>query len=317
MAANEVYAEQQRSVRVVTLTQGRNYSEKKVNSGAEENFARLYAFARQSLKERPDIIVFPEFATTGTPYRYDAECARIAHSTAETVPGEGAFYSRYVQLAREARCHVCGWLVEVDDAGRYYNMSVLIDPQGGYIGKYRKMHPTEGEQYIWGFTPGSDMPVFDLGFAKVGLQICLDMDFPEGCRILMLKGADLILHPTVANDRRDVCPVRAKENATPLVVIIYRTASYAIDDEGGVIADMGETDEGGYLVADVVVSRRLKGKYGLYRDMREMYRFRRNPAAYGTLVDPCTQLSLAEIIRDENGSLVSAETLKDTFPYYE
>ena len=58
MAANEVYAEQQRSVRVVTLTQGRNYSEKKVNAGAEENFVRLY---QTGTKLRAESVFVPEY----------------------------------------------------------------------------------------------------------------------------------------------------------------------------------------------------------------------------------------------------------------
>jgi len=303
-------------IRVAALSQGWAHF-REGNPGDRANLDHLLGHARQSLADAPDLIVFPEFATTGKPYAYTVACADGAHATAERVPGPGYAYTQYTDLAREGRCAVCGWLVEVDEAGRFYNCCVLIDREGQLVGRYHKVHPTEGEQYIWGTTPGDTLPVFDLDGYRVGIQICLDMQFPEGCRALMLQGADLIVHATVSNDRRDICPVRCQENAIPMVISIYDTASYAIDAKGRIIDDLGNPDEGGYLVADIAISRRMTAKYGVHRDLREMYRFRRNPAAYTTLTDPSTTLDIEEIMCDASGTPLDEECLRRAFPRYD
>lgn len=129
--------------------------------------------------------------------------------------------------------------------------------------------------------------------------------------------ADLIIHATVSNDRRDICPVRCLENAIPMVISIYDTASYALDAQGRVIADLGETDAGGYIVTEIDISRQMTAKYGIYRDLREMYRYRRNPAAYDALTDPDTVLGLDAIMCDDDGAPLDEEALRRAFPRYD
>ena len=80
------------------------------------------------------------------------------------------------------------------DGDKLYNTAVLVGP-GGLVGKYRKMHLFLDEKDI--FTPGDlGLPVFDTGLCKLGLLICFDWMFPEVWRILALKGADIICHPS-------------------------------------------------------------------------------------------------------------------------
>jgi N-carbamoylputrescine amidase len=67
------------------------------------------------------------------------------------------------------------------------------------------------------FRPGYDFPVFNTPLGRIGVQICFDRDFPEGFRILALKGAELIVLPTgaprnLAEVWRMICRIRAYEN---------------------------------------------------------------------------------------------------------
>ena len=211
-------------VRVVALSVGQEHFAQG-NPGPEANFARLLEFAEASIPQQPDIICFPEFAITGCPYLSPEE----VRAEGEPVPGDGPYYRQYAALARNSKAVVCGWMVEKETDEIYHNTSFLVAPDGAFIGQYRKVHPTPGEEGRWGFVPGDDIPVFDLGFVKLGIAICWDMSFPEVCRSIMLRGADLILHPTVGNDRRDMCPVRCKENGLPMVISVFTDSSYALD----------------------------------------------------------------------------------------
>jgi N-carbamoylputrescine amidase len=83
----------------------------------------------------------------------------------------------------------------------FYNSAIVIDAGGEILGSYRKIHipqiPLWEEKYY--FSPGNlGFPVFKTKFAVIGIQICWDNFFPEGSRILALKGAQIIFSPTAA-----------------------------------------------------------------------------------------------------------------------
>ena len=84
--------------------------------------------------------------------------------------------------------------------GKYFNSAAVMD-SGKLLGTYRKIHlpdlPLYKEQFY--FSPGDGgLPVFETSQGKIGVQICLDNLFPEGARVLALKGAELVLAPTAA-----------------------------------------------------------------------------------------------------------------------
>ncbi|MDD7985573.1 carbon-nitrogen hydrolase [Lentisphaera marina] len=83
--------------------------------------------------------------------------------------------------------------------GVYYNSTVLIDADGSYLGKYRKLHipqdPYFEEKFY--FTPGDlGVPVFETKYGKISVIICWDQWFPETSRLACLAGAEIILVPT-------------------------------------------------------------------------------------------------------------------------
>jgi len=72
-----------------------------------------------------------------------------------------------------------------------YNVAVLFDRDGNQAGYYKKVHLPNSE-VEGGIVPGNEYPVFQTDFGTIGMQVCWDYDFPEGCRILALKGAEMI-----------------------------------------------------------------------------------------------------------------------------
>ena len=81
--------------------------------------------------------------------------------------------------------------------GRVYNAAVLIDRKGKVAGVYRKMFPTPGEIED-GITPGTEAPVFETDFGRVGMAICWDLHFPrEVCWPMAERGVQLICWPSM------------------------------------------------------------------------------------------------------------------------
>ena len=93
-----------------------------------------------------------------------------------------------------------------DATGRIYNTSYAFDRNGHQIGKHRKMHlfdiDVKGGQYFKEsdtLTPGDQVTVFDTEFGKIGLCICYDFRFPELARLMVDKGAQVIIVPAAFN----------------------------------------------------------------------------------------------------------------------
>jgi N-carbamoylputrescine amidase len=103
-------------------------------------------------------------------------------------------------LARKLKVAIIVPVYEVEQAGLYYNTAAVIDRTGTFAGKYRKNHLPHVAPGFWEkfyFRPGNlGYPVFDLGFAKIGVYICYDRHFPEGARALGLNGAEIIFNPS-------------------------------------------------------------------------------------------------------------------------
>ena len=90
-------------------------------------------------------------------------------------------------------------LFEKRAEGLYHNTTAVIDADGKYLGKYRKMHIPDDPGYYekFYFTPGDlGYKVFNTKFAKIGVLICWDQWYPEAARITALMGAEILFYPT-------------------------------------------------------------------------------------------------------------------------
>jgi len=175
--------------------------------------------------QKPDLVVFPEFAMQGPPLHMKVEewIARACSS----IPGP--LTAPLQQLARRHGIFIAGNMFESPPewAGRYFNSSFLIDDTGEIILNYRRVN-TAAFPSVHDFmsrylevTPQSNVfPVVDTRLGKLALIPCGEISVPEVARVMMMQGAEVILHPT--NSKRTEAQEAAKlsrvaENMTYLV----------------------------------------------------------------------------------------------------
>ncbi|WP_297508784.1 carbon-nitrogen hydrolase [Flavobacterium sp.] len=116
---------------------------------------------------------------------------------AEPIPGPST--QTLSMVAKELGVVIIASLFEKRTHGIYHNTTAVIDADGSYLGKYRKMHipddPAFYEKFY--FTPGDlGYKVFQTQFAKIGILICWDQWYPEASRITALMGAEILFYPT-------------------------------------------------------------------------------------------------------------------------
>jgi predicted amidohydrolase len=120
------------------------------------------------------------------------------------IPLRGPVLDNFGELARRHKTYLVVPLdlVEEGSSGPVYsNAAVLLDRQGAVAGIYRKAHPVAlvgRDDLENGITPGSEFPVFDCDFGKLGIQICWDMTFDDGWQALADKGAELVVWPSAS-----------------------------------------------------------------------------------------------------------------------
>lgn len=296
--------------RLVCLQQGEDYRDKG-NQGVIKNLDALFKLAREGVRENPNVIVFPEYATTGVPYPKPDDI----RATGEAIPGNGPIFKRYQTLAKELHIPIIGWMVEKQE-NRFYNATFLLDKNGNYVDKYRKVQTNLREQNIWGFTPGDSFKLFEVDSCKIGMSICADMWFPETVMCLALMGADIVLHLSVGDDMGWVIPTRARDHFIPIIAAIHVHGTWGVDQWGELIRKGSRYHE--YNVFDLypfrqVITKRLGGWYP--KMGRRAYR---NPKAYKIITDPSTIPPLTDVFCEpETGKTRSREELFKRFPNYQ
>lgn len=116
---------------------------------------------------------------------------------AEPVPGPSS--EILGKLAVELGVVIIASLFEKRAHGLYHNTTAVLDADGTYLGKYRKMHIPDDPHYYekFYFTPGDlGYKVFKTKFANIGVLICWDQWYPEAARIIALMGAEILFYPT-------------------------------------------------------------------------------------------------------------------------
>jgi N-carbamoylputrescine amidase len=116
---------------------------------------------------------------------------------AETIPGPTT--GSLGKLAAELGVVIIASLFEKRAQGLYHNTTAVLDADGHYLGKYRKMHIPDDPAYYekFYFTPGDlGYKVFKTRFGTIGVLICWDQWYPEAARITALMGAEILFYPT-------------------------------------------------------------------------------------------------------------------------
>ena len=116
---------------------------------------------------------------------------------AEPIPGPST--TTLSALAKELGVVIIASLFEKRTEGLYHNTTVVLDADGEYLGKYRKMHIPDDPAYYekFYFTPGDlGYKTFSTRFGTIGVLICWDQWYPEAARITSLMGAEILFYPT-------------------------------------------------------------------------------------------------------------------------
>lgn len=181
----------------------RNFSKEKLPVGLvqmrcgndrDDNFKTAERLIRQAASQGARVVALPEL------FLSEYFCQSENHdyfSLAESIPGTST--SALASIAQSLGVVLIASLFERRAAGIYHNTAAIIDADGTYLGKYRKMHipddPLFHEKFY--FTPG------DLGFRSwstqagtLGVLICWDQWYPEAARLTAMKGAEVIFYPT-------------------------------------------------------------------------------------------------------------------------
>src|ERR1700712_2637360 len=159
-----------------------------------DNLAKAIIKIRETAKGGAKIICLQELFTSL--YFCDVE-DHDNFSLAESIPGPST--DELSKVAAELGVVIIASLFEKRAQGVYHNTTAVLDADGSYLGKYRKMHIPDDPGFYekFYFTPGDlGYKVFKTKYATIGVLICWDQWYPEAARITALMGAEILFYPT-------------------------------------------------------------------------------------------------------------------------
>ena len=215
----------------------------------------------------------------------------------ERIP-DGPTTRLMAELARQHEIVLIVPVYEEDLTGVYYNTAAVIDADGRYLGKFRKMHIPHCAPGFWEkfyFRPGNlGYPVFETRVGKVGVYICYDRHFPEGARCLGLNGAEIVFNPsaTVAGLSEYLWKLEQPAHAVangyfvgainrpgfeePWRIGEFYGQSYFCDPRGKILCEgTRNTDDMVVCDLDLDLIREVRNTWQFYRDRR--------PETYGPI----------------------------------
>lgn len=268
------------------------------SDGYSERLDRLYDMADEAFSRGADLVFFPES------YQYVTSSDILSVPMKLRVMTE-EWRERCALLAKKRGAYIVPWDYEVCADGRIYNTSYVLDRQGCEIGRFRKVHIPYDEMKK-GISRGSDFPVFDLDFGRVGIMICFDNYYPESARILGNRGADLILFPLYGDTLKPGWEIKLRARAVDNTLYI---ASSQIDRNyatafTGVVAPDGTivkkiTSAPAVEIVELDLGQRVlthtSGDDRITEDIRAYLERCRNVEAYGGISEPVKKTPWVDI----------------------
>jgi beta-ureidopropionase len=248
------------------------------------NVEKAIEFVREASRNGAQIVVLQELFSTGYfPTRIDRNFFDMAEDD------EGPTVSMMKETAKKLGIYIVAPFFEMEKncIGRYYDSAVVLSPAGENIGKYRKLHlPSISwthEKFY--FTPGNlGSPVFECGEVRMGIEICYDRHYPELTRIMVLKGANLVVIPTMTTKKAGRVNVWIPElislaaNNHVFVLGVNSTGtqedkehfghSAFVDPFGQVTSELQEEEGIAYGNLDLDLLKEARNTYNHLRDIR-------------------------------------------------
>lgn len=258
-----------------------------------ESMAPQLDLARQAAHAGTDLIVFREdFNGAGNLALARMDRPDLLEMMSEPIPG-GITSECLSSLAREGNCFVMGCYMET--AGSHiFNTAALFDAQGRVVARYRKTHLPPIERLM--VTPGDDLPVFDTELGRIGMLICYDMMTPETARCLALKGADMILWPSLGYgwwDEAGDFTIRSRAHDNQVYILgALPDNSCVVNPYGNFVAQVryeplttlqAQITPGRDPVQDLFHHNAFMTETP---SLRERHLFERQPHLYGVLTEP-------------------------------
>jgi N-carbamoylputrescine amidase len=162
----------------------------------EENYDKAADYIRKAAGQGARIICTQELFKSR--YFCQVEDSSL-FSLAEKIDESNPTVEQLRKLAGDLKVVIIASLFERRASGLYHNTAVVIGADGGYLGKYRKMHIPDDPHYYekYYFTPGDlGYRVFRTKYANIGVLICWDQWYPEAARLTAMRGAEIIFIPT-------------------------------------------------------------------------------------------------------------------------
>lgn len=231
-----------------------------VGNNLEANQAKATDYCRRARTMGADIALFPEIWSTGYTYGFEVDHEDVqAYWRSQALGPDHAYLRHFRDLARELDMAIAATYLQAwPDAPR--NALSLINRHGEIVLTYAKVHTCDFFPMESSCTPGDGFHVATLdtaaGPVEVGAMICYDREHPESARILMLKGAEIIITPNACELRSlriGQFRGRAFENAVGVAMTNYADGhrycnghSVAYDAEARLLVQAGGA-EGIYL----------------------------------------------------------------------
>ena len=277
-----------------------------------ENKENILRMIDKAADAHPQLMVLPECAY---PAYYISPL--IVKNSLEFQKSTLELIVKVKQKAKLYKCYIALGIVETDIIENiFYNSALLINPEGREVGRFQKSYLWHFDSY-W-FCAGSQYPVFETEFGKVGMFICADGRLPEIVRCLNLQGADILIDltnwvtsgfekETLTNPQVEyMVPTRALENRVWIIAankvgmeaksILYCGKS-AVFTPDGQVAKIASSCQEEILFYEIPLEKAMDKSIDNQLDIIDD----RRPELYSELVQPTNTLPIYSIMKKKTG----------------
>ena len=172
----------------------------------EDFAAQVEYFVETAADYRSDFVLFPEFFSV-----------QLLSVIEPMTPLDGIkclateFSQPFIELlsglASRYGVYIIGGSHPIEEDGKLYNKCMIFDPEGRYLAQ-PKLHITPSEKRYWGISGGHELVILPTPKAKIAVQICYDVEFPDATRYLADQGVEILFVPYCTDDRNGMLRVR-------------------------------------------------------------------------------------------------------------